>query len=213
MNDGTRVTAGFRPASRRRKRLAVGLVLGALAIGGNVLVYASLDDTEPAVQVVRDVPAGTRLTADMLRTVEVDVDRSVNVVAGADLSTMIGQYAKVRLVSGSLVSHQAIQAEPLVSAGNAIVAIRAADGELPIGLRERVPVRLVVPGDPNSEAPGVTSVDGRVVGLPLPTTNALGNSVSIELAESDAALIAAADDVRIVLLVPSPDPAATGSES
>ena len=58
-----------------------------LAIGGNVLVYASLDSTEPAVQAVVDVPAGAQISADMLRTVDVDVDPSVNVVGGEELGS------------------------------------------------------------------------------------------------------------------------------
>ena len=126
---------GFRPTARRRNRLAAGLALGAVAVGGNVFVYSSLDSSEPVVQVVRDVPAGTQLTADMLRTVDADVDATVNVIAGAELDTLIGQYARVRLVSGSLVVAPALQSTPLVSPGNAVVAIEARASELPIGLR------------------------------------------------------------------------------
>jgi hypothetical protein len=200
---------GFRPASRRRNRLAAGVALGAAAIGGNVLLYSSLDTKAPAVQVVRDVPAGELITADMLRTVDVDADPTVNLVSGTDLGTIVGQYAKVRLVSGSLVTPQALQPGPLVSDGNAVVAILVDDGELPIGIRERVPVRLVIPGDRNAADSSARSADGRVVGLPTASDNGLGNiSISIELATDDASVVAAASDVRVVLLVPEEDPAA-----
>lgn len=212
MSDRSRAAVAFRPSTRRRNRLAGGLVLGALAIGGNVLVYASLDDRTPAVQVVRDVPAGDRLTRDMFRTVDVDVDGSVNVVPGDQVDSLVGRHAKVRLVAGSLVTVDALQLDPLVAPGNAVVAIQVADGALPLGLRERVPVRLVVPADRTAETPAVTSFDGRVVGLPRTSTNGLGSSVSVELAAADATLIAAADDVRVVLLDPSPDPAAAPVE-
>jgi hypothetical protein len=143
----------------------------------------------------------------MLRTVDVDVDSTVNVIAGDRLDSLVGSYAKVRLVAGSLVTVEALQPTPLVSAGTSVVAIQVADGSLPIGLRERVPVLLVVPGD-GSDA-GVLSVAGRVVGLPSETSSALGLlSLSVEVAAADAATIAAADGVRVVLVEPSEDPAA-----
>lgn len=203
-------TRGFRPPSRRRNRLAAGIALGAAAIGGNVLVYSSLNSSEPAVQVVRDVPAGELITGDMLRTVDVDADPTVNLVDGADIQSLVGQFAKVRLVSGSLVTHEALQSGPLVSDGNAVVAIQVNEAELPIGLRERVPVRLVIPANRNAQDSDPVAIDGRVVGLPRTSANALGTmSLSIELAVADASIIAAAESVQVVLLVPQPDPAAT----
>jgi len=199
---------GFAPAARRRNRIAAGVALAALAIGGNLLVYASLDSTEPAVQAVVDVPAGEQISADMLRTVDVDVDPSVNVVAGADLSTVVGQYAKVRIVSGSLVSEQSLQAAPLVEPGHAVVAIEVNEGSLPVGLRERVPVQLVIPAAPALAEPNVGAdpgvIAGVVVALPITPTNAIGTqSLSVEVAVADAPRVAAADDVRVVLTEPT----------
>jgi hypothetical protein len=193
---------GFQPASRRRNRIALGVLLAAIAIGGNVYVYAGLDARQPVVQVVRDVPAGEQITPDMLRTVDVDADSTVNLVPGSRLESLIGNYAKVRLVSGSLVTGEAIQAEPLVAPGSAVVAIQVPDGTLPVGLRERVPVVLVVPGGPGAQgATEPVTIDGQVVGLPTPTDSALGiQSLSVEVARGDAAIVAASDDVRVVLV-------------
>ncbi len=215
---GSTATIGFRPASRRRSRIAAGVALAAVAIGGNLLIYANLQSAEPVVQAVRDIPAGEQLTADMFRTVDVDADSTVNLVAGDRLASLVGTYAKVRLVAGSLVTVQAIQSTPLVTPGTSVVAIQVADGSLPIGLRERVPVELVVADDRGADraggagTAGTTSVAGRVVGLPTETSSALGmQSLSVEVAAADAAAIAAADDVRVVLLEPSADPAATAT--
>jgi hypothetical protein len=195
---------GFQPASRRRNRIALGVLLAAVAIGGNLYVYASLDTAEPAVQVVRDVPAGEQLTADMLRTVDIDADSTVNLVPGDQLDSLVGSYAKVRLVSGSLVTAQALQPTPLVSAGSSVVAIQVGEGTLPIGVRERAAIVLVIPGEA-----GPTSIDARVVGLPVKTASALGvESLSVEVDANDAATVAAADDVRVVLVEPTDDPSA-----
>ncbi len=206
-------TSGFRPTARRRNRLAAGLALGAVAIGGNLMVYLSVDSSQPVVQVVRDVPAGNQITPDMLRTVDADVDSTVNLIRGADLDSLVGQYAKVRLVSGSLVVRPALQSDPLLTPGNAVVAIELKAAELPIGLRERVPVRLVVPGETAEDSANSATIEGRVVGLPIASDSGLGTqSVSIELAASDASVVAAADNVRLILLVPSEDPAARTNE-
>ncbi len=205
---------GFNPAARRRNRIAAGVALAAAAIGGNVLVYSSLDSSEPVLQVVVDVPAGSRITAEMLRDVEVDADSTVNLVPSADATSMIGQYAKVRLVSGSLVTFESVQSGPLVTPGNAVVAIEVNEGSLPVGLRERVPVRLVLPvaqsGDP---AGGPLVVEGIVVALPITPTNAVGTqSLTVEVAAADGPIVAASDDVRVVLTEPSPtEPSATDS--
>ncbi len=197
---------GFQPAARRRNRIAAGVLLAAVAIGGNALVYSSLNSSTAVVQVVADVPAGSRITADMLRTVDVDADSTVNVIAGDDLDSLVGRYAKVRLISGSLVVAEALQSEPLVAADSAVIAIQVTEGGLPSGLRERVPVLLVMPAASGESAP--TSIEGRVVGLPQQTTSALGRqSLSVEVARVDAATVAAADDVRVVLIEPTPDPA------
>jgi hypothetical protein len=158
---------------------------------------------------VRDVPAGEQITTDMLRTVDVDADSTVNVIAGDQLDSLIGSYAKVRLVAGSLVTAEAVQSTPLVSPGSSVIAIQVADGSLPLGLRERVPVLLVVPPTSAGGDDVVATVSGRVIGLPTDTSSALGvQSLSVEVAAADAPTIAAADDVRVILVEPSDDPAA-----
>jgi hypothetical protein len=184
------------------------VALAAIAIGGNLWVYSNLDAAKPVVQAARDIPAGEQITADMLRTVDVEADATVNLVAADRVETLIGTYAKVRLVAGSLVTPEALQPTPLVSPGTSVVAIQVADGSLPIGLRERVPVELVVAAERADDDGGTSSIPGRVVGLPTDTTSALGmQSLSVEVAAPDAAVVAAADDVRVVLVQPSEDPA------
>ena len=182
-----------------------------MAIGGNLLVYSNLDQSKPVVQAVRDVPAGEQITSDMFRTVAVDADSTVNVIDGDRLDSLVGTYAKVRLVAGSLVTAESLQAIPLVTPGSSVVAIQVADGALPAGLHERSPVVLVVPAERSAGRRRRHSVPGRVVGLPTATSSALGlQSLSIEVAAGDAASIAAADDVRVVLVDPADDPASMG---
>ncbi len=194
---------GFAPSSRRRNRIAAGVALAAIAVGANVLIYSGLNSKSPSVQVVVDVPAGAQLTPDMMRTVEIDADSSVNLVPGDQLDSLVGTYAKVRLVSGSLITPESVQANSLVGAGNSVVAIRVDEGSLPVGLRERVPVQLVIPVGVGATAAEPTVVDGTVVALPTTTSDALGKqSLSVEVTADAAPIVAAADDVRVVLAEP-----------
>lgn len=203
---------GFAPASRRRNRIAAGVALAAIAVGANILIYSGLNDASPAVQAIVDVPAGAQITGEMLQTVEVDAPSSVNLVPGDQLDSLVGSYAKVRLVSGSLVTPQSVQGTPLVGAGNAVVAIQVDEGALPVGLRERVPVELVIPavsgvGGSGAATTDPTVIDGVVVALPIATTSALGRqSLSVEVAAAAAPIVAAAEDVRVVLTEPTVEP-------
>ena len=200
---------GFRPASRRRARVAGGAALVAIAIGGNVLVYSSLDDRESVLQVVRDVPAGEQVAPEDVRAIQVDADDTLRSVGADRVSTIVGQFAKVRLVSGSLVVAEALQSTPLISAGASVVAIQVPEGALPVGLRERSQVQLVVPanGD-DATATEPTIVSGRVVGLPTAPATATGTlSLSVEVPEQLAPAVVASDDVRVVLVQPGVDPA------
>ena len=187
---------GFRPNARRRSRIAAGVALGAAAIGGNLLVYASLDRKTPVVQAILDIPAGTEITTDMLRTVEVELDESVQAVPGDQLPIVPGHYAKVRIVAGSLVVAPALQSTPLVADGAAVIAVELAPGLVPTGVRERSLVELVYLRD------GIeTVVGGRVVGLPEDSEGGQV-SLSVEVANADAPGVATAADVRVVLLSP-----------
>jgi hypothetical protein len=192
---------GFRPASRRRSRIAVGVLLAAIAIGGNVLVYAGLDDKVEVLQVVRDVPAGDVIGADDLRVVEVDVDPTVPVLAPDAIGTVVNQYARVHIASGSLIVPVLVQSAPLVALGQGVVAVEVRPTQVPSGLRERSRVALVVPSGEGDDF--VT--EGRIVAR----DGGSGDervSLSVEVTEHDAAAVAAADDVRIVLLDPADDP-------
>lgn len=202
-------TRGFRPSARRRNRIAAGVALGAAAIGGNLLVYSSLDDTTTAVQAIENITAGSQVTADMFRVVEVDVGSSVPTVTEEQLPLLIGQYARVRIVSGTLVTGLTFQAEPLVRADKAIVAIEVDADLVPVGTRERSSLQLVtVDADDVLQA-----VPGRALIPPTPSESGQGTvSMSVEVDTAQAAALATAEIVRVVLLPPEPDVAAGDSD-
>ena len=195
--------AGFRPSSRSRARMAIGALLSVVAVGAVLLVFSTADRRVAVLQVVHDIPAGTQLSAGDLRSVELTADPSLAVVKAVDIGTVVGQYAKVRIVSGGLLATGLLQPGPLVTPGSAVVAVTVPAGELPSGLREQsqVQVVLLADGDP---AGLTTPIAGRVVGLPTAPDAVNGQlSVSLEVAVADAVSVASASRVRVVLLDPT----------
>ena len=196
---------GFRPASRRRARITVGVFVAALAVGGNLLVYSSLDHKTEVLQVVRDIPAGDIVSANDLRVVAVDVDRTVPTVAPDDIGAVVNQYARVHIAAGTLMVDVFVQPAPLVALGQGVVAVEIRPTHLPAGLRERSRVMLVVVDADG--LPGLVT-EGRVVSrgeASESSDNVL--ALSVEVRHEDAPAIAAADDVRVALLDPGADPA------
>jgi hypothetical protein len=207
---GGPVRSGFRPAARARGRIALGALLALISIGAILLVFSTVDQREPMVQAVVDIPAGTQLSAEMFRPVEISADSSLNIVSFDQLAPLLGQYARVRIISGGLLSAQAVQPSPLVVPGQAVVSITVDQGLLPVGVRERSQVQLVFTSD-NPDTPPPAPVTGRVVQLPVALDTTGGSAISIEVSQADAITIAQQDDVRVVLLDPGAD--AAGAES
>ena len=195
-------TRGFRPRARRRNRIVAGVVLGAAAIGGNLIVYSALDDSSPVLQAVDNIPAGMQVTPDMFRTVDVDVDASVPTVGEDQLSALIGQYARVRIVSGQLVVGLAFQPDPLVNPGKAIVAIEVDADLMPTNVRDRSNLQLVVLDV--DEVP--LTIPARAMEVPVESVSGNGSvSLSVEVDVAQSPAVAAADIVRVVLLPPTAD--------
>lgn len=210
-DDASPRAGAFRPSSRSRVRIAVGALLAAVAVGVMLLIFATTDKRVPVLQLVRDVPAGQQLSNADLRTIEVSADPTLAVVAASDLDLVVGRYAKVRMISGSLLAEPMLQAAPLVAPGSAVVALTVPSGELPIGLRERSQVQLVFPPTGSAGAVPPAPVTGRVVGLPSEPDAVTGKlALSVEVSAADAVTVAGAADVRVVLLDPGADPASVG---
>jgi hypothetical protein len=208
--DPADTSRGFRPSARRRNRIAAGVALGAVAIGGNILIYSSLDDTVTAVQAVDNIPAGARVTADMFRVVDVDVDSTVPIIDGDQLTAIVGQYARVRVVSGQLVVDLTFQPDPVVAPGAAIVAIEVDADLMPNDVRERSALQLIT-----VDADGATTTTlARTTEVPAESASGPASvSVSVEVDAEQAPLVAAAEIVRVVLLPSSPDPALDENEA
>ena len=108
---------GFRPSSRSRMRIAIGTLLSLTAVGIVLLVFSTADRRVAVLQVVRDLPAGSQIGAEDVRSIELSVDPSLAVVKTIDLASVIGEFTKVSIVGGGLLAPGLLQSKPLVAAG------------------------------------------------------------------------------------------------
>lgn len=201
---GLGVTGGFRPPGRRRVRMLIGAAVSLVAVGGNLVIYSSMDERIEVLQVVRDIPAGSQIEVTDLRVVEVWLDPRVNAITIDRSASVVGAYAKVRLVTGSLLVAEAVQADSLVTPGAAVVAVQLSEGAVPLGLRERSEILVVVPPPPFSEFIEPEVVPAVVIAPPRPVASSTGRvAISLEVAIASAVVIARAEEVRILLLDPT----------
>jgi hypothetical protein len=175
-----------------------------VAVGVVLLVFSTADKRVAVLQAVHDLPAGAQLGAGDVRSIELSTDPSLAVVKTADLASVVGQYTKVRIVTGGLLATGLLQSAALVAPGSAVVAVTIPSGELPAGLRERSQVQIVIPATGDDVV--LPPVLGRVVGLPEAPDSVTGQlSISLEVAAIDAVAVASATRVRVVLLDPGVD--------
>ena len=192
-----------RTSAKTRNRLAAGALFVLICVLVNLAIYRGVNHKTSVLQLSRDVPAGEQIVAADFRTVAISADGAFRSVPLSDEASVIGQYAKVRLVAGSLLAREGLQTNPLVQPGASVVAVVVPTGEVPAGVRERSRVSLVlVAADKSTNA-----VPGQVVGLPTVSSSSSGQtSLSVEVAAADAVNVAGADKVRVVLLDPAVTP-------
>lgn len=191
--------ARIRPVRRRWGRLVVGLGLVAAAIATNLAVHAARNPQIGVVQIAAEVPAGSAIEWRHLLEARLALGSSVPVIPIDQADTVIGRYARTRLVPGSLLTSTALQDEPLVTPGTATVAVRLTEGMVPVGVIERSVIDIVIRPPILESAPVV--IRGRVLDVPVPDQSGRVG-FSVEVASADAVAVAMADDVRIVLVDP-----------
>jgi hypothetical protein len=97
-----------------RRLTALLLALLALGVGGLAWVgYSSAARTEPLIIAARAIPPGTRLSADMLTTIQVPLTRPAALQGLTDPAALIGAYTRVALSPDQIVRPELVQAQPL----------------------------------------------------------------------------------------------------
>ncbi len=160
-----RLSAAARP--RRPALAAASVLLVALCVAVFAGAYIHAGERVPALEVVRPVAAGQRLSASDLASVSVAVPASLPTVPVAEAARVIGQIAAVPLAPGSLLAPGDVGRVAAPPPGEAVVGVSAAPAGLPAGgVSVGASVEVVLtgpPGSPDTAGAGATGAGGAPV--------------------------------------------------
>src|SRR3954471_5229383 len=205
--------SGLRVRPQRPARALFGLLLVAVCVVAVLVIYTRIGDRHDVLAVSRTVLAGEQLTDGDLRVVSISADDSFPSVPATARSSIVGQYAKVRLVDDSLVVADSVQARPLVDPSKVLMSVPVPLSGVPTGLREGSRLVLVVTPETAANAPAPVLVEATVAAVPrnlgeLVSGDGDTNSspptvaLTVEVDPSAAATIGAAEAVAVAVLAP-----------
>ncbi|MET0468927.1 MAG: hypothetical protein ABWZ87_09305 [Aeromicrobium sp.] len=124
--------------------LAVLLIVGGAALAG--LLALRLDSREPVLVVTQDVPAGTKITAEMLGTTNV-ASEGLNLIPEGEASIVLDSFARTSLRTGTLLDTNVLTDQEPFSTDQVEVGVALQAGQVPSGLASGDEVRIVRLGD------------------------------------------------------------------
>jgi hypothetical protein len=204
------------------------LVLAAIVAA--LALYTRLGHRTEVLAVGNTVLAGEVITDADLRVVSIATDDDIPTVAASERAAVVGQYARVRLVAGSLLVREGIQAEPLVDPSRVLMSVEVPAGRVPIGLREQSRLVLVVtPARATGTEPvAPVLVEATVAAVPANLVEVVQGSggpgalvaLSVEVPADAVTAIGTADAISVGVLDPAAPfpavgevPAPAGSET
>jgi SAF domain len=189
----------------RRGWVGIGVLAIVLAALGSATLFRAIGPSQAYLAVAQDVPVGTQVTQDDLRVVRMNSTPGLSPIPQSQLDDVVGRYAAVPLVAGTLLSMDQLTDEPVPPSGQQLVAIGLPPDRLPGGTLEAGdPVMLVTTSRQNAEPEDNPRTFAARVHDVQETENRDDDMVvSLLVSERDGALIAslaAADRLTIVLL-------------
>lgn len=145
-----------RVAPQRRWRPAlIWLAVGLIAAGGLIAarVLVSVGSTAEYLAVAKRVEIGTQLTRADLTVVRITVDPALKPMPASSTDRVVGRYAAVALVPGTLLAEGQLSDTAVPGAGKQLVGLSLTNDRLPTDrIRPGAQVMLVITGD---DAPAV----------------------------------------------------------
>lgn len=193
---------------RRMPELASGLFLVAVCALAALWWQTSSTDHQPVLALRNDVDRGQVLTLEDLQVVGVDVDSPVAFLEDVESGQVVGRIAQTDLPAGALVVPHQFSDGSLISPGDGVVGLSLEAGEFPtLSLSTGDTVHVVLTpsvSDPTSfgsEFPADVLVSDATV-VEVASVGTSGRLfVSVQVAEEDAARVAAAASAKRVRLI------------
>ena len=105
-----------KPGLRMRPQRPLRALAGALVVVASVVaalaLYARIGNRSEVLAVSRDVLAGEQISDADLQVVSISSDGDVPTVPASQRAAFVGQYARVRMLAGSLLAADSVQAAP-----------------------------------------------------------------------------------------------------
>jgi hypothetical protein len=178
--------SGLRMRPHRPMRALVGTLIVVASVIAALALYARVGDRTEVLAVSRDVLAGEQLTAADLEIVAFSSDDVIPTVSATQRAAIVGQYARVRLVAGSLLSFDSVQQRPIVDPDRVLMSVVVPVGLVPVGLREQSRVVLVITPPANGgEPPAPVLVEAIVAAVPRNLGDVVG---SVDASQGTVAL-------------------------
>jgi hypothetical protein len=190
----------------RRGWIGIGVLAIVLAALGSATLFRAIGPSQAYLALGRDVAVGAQVTAEDLRVVRMNSTPGLSPVPQSQVNDVIGQYAAVPLVEGTLLSPDQLTDQPVPAPGQQLVAIGLPPDRLPGGtLQAGDPVMLVTTSDNSAaEQPAAPrTFAARVHGAQETEGRDDEVVVSLLVSERDGAVIAslaAADLLTLVVL-------------
>lgn len=195
-----------RERSVRRGRLGVAVALMAVCALGAVALFGYVSRTQPYLAIARDVPVGGQITAADLATVHLNPDPGIAGVPSDRVESVVGKYASVALLSGTLLNANALVDKPFPAPGEQVVGISLKAGQMPSApLRPGVNVLLVSTEEATQDKPATAAPTIRATVVHVIAGARDGTAtVSVAVRESDGPVVARlAAQGRLVLTMTS----------
>ncbi|MDG4784943.1 SAF domain-containing protein [Micromonospora sp. WMMD1102] len=195
-----------RERSVRRGRLGVAVALMAVCALGAVALFGYVSRTQPYLAIARDVPVGGQITAADLATVHLNPDPGIAGVSTDRVESVVGKYASVALLSGTLLNANALVDKPFPAPGEQVVGISLKAGQMPSApLRPGANVLLVSTEEATQDKPTTAAPTIRATVVHVIAGARDGTAtVSVAVRESDGPVVARlAAQGRLVLTMTS----------
>ena len=187
----------------RRGWVGLGVLAIVLAALGAATLFRAIGPAQEYLAVARDVPVGAQVTAEDLRVVRLNSSPGLAPVPLREADRVIGQYARVPLTAGTLLSMDQLTEQRVPGPGQQLVAVGLSRDQLPGGsVRAGDPVLLVATAA-GGEAAGPRTFDALVHDLQDAEGRGSEVVLSLLVAEqvgAEVAALAAEGDLTVVLV-------------
>ena len=190
------------PRARRSPILvAAGVVLVAVGALTSAGIYTNLSNSQSVIAVIAPIVRGQQITRADLTTVQIGFDPIVKPISSSEVLSIVGQYAKVDLLPGTLLTPQAVGRQPTPGPGEIEIGVSLKAGEYPdTGLRSGDKVELLP--IPDRSNPGLLSTGFQGTISTITTSNGtLIASVILQETDARAAAVLSASNKLALILV------------